>query len=39
LAEIYSDVDLAKEELSWQAEHSLERMCEDIWRYVTLQKV
>ena len=33
LAEYYANSDLAKAVLGWQAEHGIERMCEDTWRF------
>jgi UDP-glucose 4-epimerase len=33
VAEIYADPSKAKIELGWQAEHDLDRMCEDTWRW------
>ncbi|KAG8451633.1 hypothetical protein GDO86_003721 [Hymenochirus boettgeri] len=33
IATCYADPALAKEELAWQAEYGLERMCEDLWRW------
>lgn len=32
---IWGDCTLAERELNWKAEHSLERMCEDFWRWLT----
>ena len=33
LAEYYANSSLAKKLLNWQAEHGIERMCEDTWRF------
>ncbi len=33
LAEYYANASLAKQTLQWQAEHSLNRMCADTWRF------
>ena len=33
LAEYYANSKLAKKLLGWQAEHGIERMCEDTWRF------
>jgi UDP-glucose 4-epimerase len=33
LAEYYANPSLAKNLLYWQAEHGIERMCEDTWRF------
>ena len=33
LAEYYANTSRAKEALDWQAEHSLNRMCDDTWRF------
>jgi UDP-glucose 4-epimerase len=33
LAEYYANPSLAKKSLCWQAEHGIERMCEDTWRF------
>ena len=33
LAEYYANSNLAKKLLNWQAEHGIERMCEDTWRF------
>lgn len=33
LAEFYADASLAKDELDWVAELSVDRMCEDTWRW------
>ena len=33
LAEYYANPRLAKELLHWQAEHGIERMCKDTWRF------
>lgn len=33
LAEYYANSSLAKKLLKWQAEHGIERMCEDTWRF------
>jgi UDP-glucose 4-epimerase len=33
LAEYYANPSLAKKLLHWQAEHGIERMCEDTWRF------
>jgi len=33
LAEYYANSNLAKIVLGWQANHGIERMCEDTWRY------
>jgi UDP-glucose 4-epimerase len=36
LAEYYANPSLAKELLHWEAEHGIERMCEDTWRFYQL---
>ncbi len=33
LAEYYANSSLAKKLLNWKAEHEIERMCEDTWRF------
>lgn len=33
IATCYADPSLAKEKLNWQAEHELNEMCEDTWRW------
>jgi UDP-glucose 4-epimerase len=33
LAEYYANANLAKRVLHWQAEHDLNRMCADTWRF------
>jgi UDP-glucose 4-epimerase len=33
VAEIYADPSKASLELGWRAEHDLDRMCEDTWRW------
>jgi UDP-glucose 4-epimerase len=33
LAKYYANASLAKKLLNWQAEHGIERMCEDTWRF------
>ena len=33
IASCYADPSLAKEELGWEAERNLEKMCEDSWRW------
>jgi UDP-glucose 4-epimerase len=33
LAEYYANARLAKKLFNWQAEHGIERMCEDTWRF------
>lgn len=33
LAEYFADPALAKQQLGWQAEHGIEQMCEDTWRW------
>lgn len=33
LAEYYANSSLAKKLLNWQAEHGIERMCQDTWRF------
>ena len=33
LAEFYADASLAKEELNWEVELDIDRMCEDTWRW------
>lgn len=35
-AEYYADPTLAQRSLGWQAQHGLERMCEDAWRWQRL---
>ena len=35
IAECYADATKAKEVLGWQAEKSLDDMCEDTWRWQT----
>ncbi|XP_018420013.1 PREDICTED: UDP-glucose 4-epimerase [Nanorana parkeri] len=36
IATCYADPNLAKEELGWKAEFGLDRMCEDLWRWQSL---
>jgi UDP-glucose 4-epimerase len=36
LAEYYANPSLAKKLLHWKAEHGIERMCEDTWRFYQL---
>ncbi|XP_063810173.1 UDP-glucose 4-epimerase [Pseudophryne corroboree] len=36
IATCYADPTLAAAELGWKAEYSLERMCEDLWRWQSL---
>ncbi|MCR9279076.1 MAG: UDP-glucose 4-epimerase GalE [Pseudomonadaceae bacterium] len=33
IAECYADASLAREELGWEAEYDIERMCADVWRW------
>ncbi len=33
IAECYADAALAKKELGWEAEHGIDEMCEDSWRW------
>ena len=33
IAMCYADVEFAKKELGWQAQHGLLKMCEDTWRW------
>ncbi|XP_068124904.1 UDP-glucose 4-epimerase [Hyperolius riggenbachi] len=36
IATCYADPTLAKEDLGWKAEYGLDRMCEDLWRWQSL---
>lgn len=36
ISTMYADASLAEKELGWKAKHSLEEMCEDFWRWQTL---
>ena len=36
IATCYSDTKKAKEELGWEAQYDLKRMCEDSWRYAQM---
>lgn len=36
IAAFYADASLAKEKLGWTAEYDLERMCEDSWRWQSM---
>lgn len=36
VAECYADASLAAEKLDWKAEFGVERMCEDVWRWQTM---
>lgn len=36
ISESFADVSLASELISWRAEHDLKRMCEDSWRWQSL---
>lgn len=33
VAELYADVSASREKLGWSAEHDLDRMCRDAWRW------
>ncbi len=36
IATCYSDATLAKEELGWEAKYGIDEMCEDLWRWQTM---
>lgn len=36
IAECYSNAALAKEELGWEAQYDMDRMCEDSWRWQSM---
>lgn len=36
LAEYYADPSLARRLLGWRAQHGIERMCEDVWRWQSM---
>ena len=36
IATCYADPKKAKEELGWEAQYDLKRMCEDSWRYAQM---
>ena len=36
IAEFYADASLAREKLDWEVEYDLNRMCEDSWRWQSM---
>ncbi|GLV39759.1 UDP-galactose 4'-epimerase [Carabus blaptoides fortunei] len=36
ITSMYANAQLAEQELAWKAKHSLEEMCEDFWRWQTM---
>jgi UDP-glucose 4-epimerase len=36
ISSMYADAKLAETELGWKAVHTIEEMCEDLWRWQTM---